>query len=263
MAQNITIAGASYEAVPSIIVPKTGGGEAEYHDMADPMSFLGKDVELVNDNLYFAEYTLADTAFNTWTPSSTAQVCVASVTKNSKFTATDLPNYEYYLCWECGCDPVYDGTQTLKALTTQSRAFLIQEIFRRPTSSTNIGNKNYNGDVCNSAFTQTFMRYYGTTTGSLTYTWSASYGFYFGLVASTFSSTTSDSPNINLKTPTMSARCSTTYLSTTNAGKIDKDASKCWIKGKLYRVKRNGWLRGATEQAVRLINDTPPYSANE
>lgn len=32
MAQNITIAGASYTAVPSIMVPKTGGGAALFVD---------------------------------------------------------------------------------------------------------------------------------------------------------------------------------------------------------------------------------------
>lgn len=35
MAQNVTIAGASYTAVPSIIVPKTGGGSAGFFDISD------------------------------------------------------------------------------------------------------------------------------------------------------------------------------------------------------------------------------------
>ena len=32
MAQNVTIAGASYSDVPSIVVPKTGGGTAVFTD---------------------------------------------------------------------------------------------------------------------------------------------------------------------------------------------------------------------------------------
>lgn len=35
MAQNVTIAGASYTAVPSITVPKTGGGTASFVDTTD------------------------------------------------------------------------------------------------------------------------------------------------------------------------------------------------------------------------------------
>lgn len=35
MAQNVTIAGASYSAVPAIDVPKTGGGTATYTDVSD------------------------------------------------------------------------------------------------------------------------------------------------------------------------------------------------------------------------------------
>lgn len=35
MAQNITLLGASYESVPSVILPKTGGGTAEFTDTSD------------------------------------------------------------------------------------------------------------------------------------------------------------------------------------------------------------------------------------
>lgn len=39
MAQNVTIAGASYAAVPSIQVPKTGGGTATYIDEDDVVTY--------------------------------------------------------------------------------------------------------------------------------------------------------------------------------------------------------------------------------
>lgn len=35
MSQNVTIAGASFSAVPSIVVPKTGGGSAQFTDVSD------------------------------------------------------------------------------------------------------------------------------------------------------------------------------------------------------------------------------------
>lgn len=35
MAQNVTVAGASYSAVPSVVLPKTGGGTATFTDVSD------------------------------------------------------------------------------------------------------------------------------------------------------------------------------------------------------------------------------------
>lgn len=35
MAQNVTVAGASYSAVPSVVLPKTGGGDAPFFDVSD------------------------------------------------------------------------------------------------------------------------------------------------------------------------------------------------------------------------------------
>lgn len=35
MAQNVTVAGASYSDVPSVVLPKTGGGLASFHDVTD------------------------------------------------------------------------------------------------------------------------------------------------------------------------------------------------------------------------------------
>ena len=35
MAQNVTVQGASYSAVPSVVLPKTGGGSASFFDVSD------------------------------------------------------------------------------------------------------------------------------------------------------------------------------------------------------------------------------------
>lgn len=35
MAQNITLLGASYSAVPAVVLPKTGGGTAQFDDTTD------------------------------------------------------------------------------------------------------------------------------------------------------------------------------------------------------------------------------------
>lgn len=259
MAQNITLMGANYPNVPSVLLPKTGGGTAQFYDMDGVMAWLGKDAELYLDNFYTKEFSLSETLYNGWTPSTTAKDIIASVTAGT-FSAANMSDYEYYIVWESGLDPVYTGSPTLKALTQLSRAYQVQEIFRRPSSWANIGADTFNGNACATVFGSSFLRYYGTTTGTSTYTWATSNGFYFTLTAATFSNSTAESPTVTVNTPKLSAKCSTTYLSTTNAGLIDQTATLGFITCKIYRVKRNGILRGIYEGTVDCINTPHTYA---
>lgn len=252
MSYDISIAGANYSAVPSIIVPQQGGGEAQFYAMNGAMDWLGKNAELFKPNFYLNEFTLYDTAFNGWTPSTTAKDILATATAGT-FSA-NLTDYEYYIVWKCGVDPVYTGTPTLKAHTLLTRAYEVQQIYKRPSNWANITADNFNGNVCGTMITQNFLRYYGSTTGTVTYSWNVSYGFYYTLTASTFSSSTSDTPTVTVKTPKLSARCSTTYMSTGNARLVDQLASKCWIACDIYRIKRDGILRGVHNEQVDFIN---------
>ncbi len=252
MPYDISIAGADFAAVPSIIVPQTGGGDAQFYAMNGDMDWLGRDAECINDNIYSKTDVLANTAFNGWTPSTTAKVIVTTATAGT--FAADLDDYEYYLVWECGVDPEYTGTPTLKAHTLLNRCYLVQQIMKRPSSWANIEAENFNGNACVTLFTPNFLRYYGTTTGSVTYSWSVSYGFYFAATAATFASSTADTTTVTIKTPTLSTRCSTTYFSTGNAALVDQDNSTFFIRGKIYRIKKTGILRGIYEKVVDLIN---------
>lgn len=42
MAQNITLLGASYTAVPAVVLPKTGGGTARFDDTTDATAGSGQ-----------------------------------------------------------------------------------------------------------------------------------------------------------------------------------------------------------------------------
>lgn len=223
-----------------------------YYDMSNPMSWLGKEVELLDDSVYSKSDTLANTGFNGWTPSTTASTIVTAV--NAKTFAADMANYQYYLIWECACDMAYTGTPTLKAHFLFSRAYLVQEITKRPSTFANVQNNVFDGNNCTSLYTANFLRYYGTTTGSITYSWSASYGVYFGATAATFSNSTSDAPNVTIKTPTLATRCSTTYFSTGNAAKVDQANSKWSMSGKLYRIKKDGIIRNIFAHVASLVS---------
>ena len=232
----------------------------QYYDMSGDMSWLGKGAELIGQSFYSKVDTLNNTDYNGWTPSTTAKACVASVTlSDAKFTATDVDQYAYYIFWECGCDIAYTGSPTLKALPTFSRALIVQNLVKRPDTMARIQAVDCNATVNQAAYTASFLRYYGTTTGSITYTWASSNGLYFTATAPTISSTTATAPTITPKTPVFNAKVSTTYMSTASANAIDQANTKWWIKGtKIYRVKRECFFDGIYRYFCGVINSTAP-----
>ena len=231
-----------------------------YYDMGGDFAWLGKGAELVGQDFYKKVDTLDNTLYNGWSPSTTAKAIVATVTlSDAKFTASDIDQYAYYIFWECGVDIAYTGSPTLKALPVFGRALIVQNLIKRPDSMANIQSTNCNATVNQAAYTASFLRYYGTTTGSITYTWASSNGLYFSATAPTISSTTAVSPTITPKTPVFNAKVSTTYMSTTSANAIDQEGSKWWIKGtKIYRVKRECFFDGIYRYMCGVVNSSAP-----
>lgn len=247
---DIEIAGASFLDVPAVDFPKSGGGLARFYDRSGELDWMGIEAELVNQ-VYSAEYDLTETTFPSWTPSTTAKAVVASKTAGT-FVA-DMVNYEYLLKWEFRADIVYNDGTTLKVAPETECAVLYQAIYRRPSSIANIESENFNNNACITYFTAPLLIYYNSS-GAKTFTWSASYGFYPGATAATFSSATANAPTVTIKTPTLNARCSTTYFSTSMAGNVDQANSKLSIVGTLYRVKKGSAIRAMYGSLVDLFN---------
>ena len=276
--QNITIAGASYTDVPAVDIAKTGGGTARFTDTSGTTAtaaevengkkfysadgtetlgtyawdFKGYKPELVNGNLYSFSASLADTDFATWTPATTASVIVAS-TNVGTFTA-DMVNYEYLLHWKCTFDGVYPSGTTMKAAPVREIGDLWQTILRRPNSVANLAASNFNGNGC-ITLNSTPLNVYYNTNGTLSYTYSISYGVYPAAVAATYSSSTSNTPTVTMKSPSYSARCNSSYFSTARAGDIDQDNSVIHIKGELWRVPKGAVSRSLYESLVDLYNN--------
>lgn len=201
-----------------------------------PYDYLGQEPEFVK-NLYSAQYLLKDTLYNGWTPSTTAKAIVASVTLQDTYSA-DMATYEYYLRWQFDSNIVYASGTTMKYAIDRECMELWQILAKRPSSRANITADNFNGNNCNTFISPGLMSYYDKN-GSYTYTWSASYGFYIGATAATFSNSTSDMPTVTIKTPTINARCSTTYFSTARAANVDQNNSKVAVRGELWRVAKD------------------------
>lgn len=227
---------------------------SQFHDMSGPLAWMGVDAELVT-SFTLADVKLINTSFNGWTASTTAKDILATRTVGT-FTATNMSDNEYVIEWETKIPIVIPDTATKKALPIYLAGYHVQGIIRRPSSYANIEASNSNSNVNVSLFTAgNFFRYYGSTTGSLTYTWNTSYGLYATVTANTLSNSTAESPVVTLKSPKVSARCSTTYMSTTNSNLIDQDKTIISQKCKVYRIKKRGFIRGCHDEIIRVVNE--------
>ena len=252
MAFDVTLQGASYTDVPSVILPQTGGGNAQFYAMNGPLAWMGVDAEFVT-TITLADVKLSATDFASWTPSSTAQDILATRTAGT-FSATGMDVNDYIICWETVIPIVYSSGYVDKARPLYLSAFHAQTIIRRASTMANILANNANSNINASAFTGgNFLRYYGSTQGTITYTWSTSYGFYGSVTANTLSSTTSNSPTVTLKTPKVTARCSTTYMSTGNAALIDQDKTLIKQKCYVYRIKKSGFYEGCFNYVMSMV----------
>ena len=200
---------------------------------AFPYSTFGLNFERIQ---YLTDKTvlLKDTDFATWTPSTTAKAIVASEVYGTY--ASQMLEYDYFLHWRSDARIVYNAGTTMKATVVRELVDIWQALIRRPNNVANLESENYNANVCATYFTAPLMVYYSTG-GTLSVTWSASYGFYPSATAATFSSSTSASPTVTIKTPALNARCNSSYLSVARAADVDMQKSSIRLTGELYRVQ--------------------------
>ena len=212
-------------------------------------TWMGHKPEFIK-NVLTEEVALEDTTYPDWTPSTTAKAIRA--TANADTFVADLVNYEYIIRWKISCNPIYTEGTVLKAATIRECLNTYQHIFKRPNSVTNIRDKNFNSNACVTVCSAPLAVYYKTDGTTITYTYSVSYGLYGALTAATFSSTTSNTPTVTVKKPTLNARCSTSYFSTAMAAAIDQENTKFKIVGDLYRIPKGGIVRTLYEELCDL-----------
>lgn len=270
MAQNITLLGASYQAVPAVLLPKTGGGTARFDDCtittaeaADVTAgkiFVAADGTITEGTgsgggggglvhvttFPTIEIPFADTAFNGWTPSTTAKAILATQTVGT-FTATDIADYDYFVRQRIYAHLVYiDGTSTAKGMFAFSCGENWNAQTRRSSTATTLNAGNINQNV-NEAVSTTYLNKYYNSAWTAIY--SSAYGIYPANTAQTLSSTSAASPTVTVKTAVINAKCNATYFSTTMAGKVDQDASTIKFAIDVYRAE-GGYLRHTVNHSL-------------
>lgn len=270
MAQTIVIQGATYSDVPAVDLP-TGNGTARFvdttpttataSDVLSPKIFfdangvqtngtlsfnwIGENPEYIKE-LYSLSTTLDQTSYASWTPSTTATTIKAAQTLSTTETL-DLANYEYIMYWISDCEIAYKSTWSaskgspLKALTLYT-----QVVFQRPSTVATAESETFNYTAAQQDLYYIAWLKYWSSSSAISMAYTTYSPCYISAVNSpTFSSTSSLTPTMTIKTPTLSARCSTTYFTTSNAGKVDQGNTTVKMKGYLYRVKRGS--SGATQ----------------
>lgn len=98
MAQNVTIAGASYTNVPRVDLPKTGGGTASFYDVSGNANIVASTATL--SNIDVAGYSTVSIE-----PTPTERKIVTS-------NGTVYPSGGYFLSSVIVAIPTYDGSVT-------------------------------------------------------------------------------------------------------------------------------------------------------
>ena len=215
-----------------------------------PYNPFGEAAELISTYAK-TTYALKDTLYNTWTPSTTAKAIVATATLETK--SLDLSNYEYFTKFVIDARTAYNSGTTLSGAVVHQVTAVFQYIYRKPSNFTNIASKTDNYNYCTTIYTAPLMDYYDTSNAhKLSYT--GSYGFYGAATAHIFNNPTSLTPTLTVKRPTLNARCSTSYFTTTMAGAVDKTNSTMAVWGYLYRCKKGSFGRAVWDDLITVYN---------
>lgn len=199
-------------------------------------NWMGENPEFVN-RIYSMSTTLDQTSYNGWTPSTTAKSIVASSTLSTK-QAVNLANYDYFFVWFCDCDVAYNSSWSPSAASCiREVSMRTQSVIRRPQSAS-VPTSTFSYNATQEALVGLyFCNYYSSASETgITFT-SYSPCYLSAITAFALSSTANDSINVTIKTPVLSARCNSTYFSTTNATKVDQANTTIKLVCDMYRVK--------------------------
>lgn len=217
------------------------------------LDWMGDEVEHVQE-FHRSKILLKDTSFPSWTPSKTASSIKATTSLSA--ISINLADYEYIVEWLWQMTAAYPAGQTMKVTPDRQIGAFYQSVHRRPGTLANFAAGNYTYNYVTALNTSSGYLIYYNSSGTRTFTTGNSYGIYCGSANATLSSTSSGTPNLTPKTPTISARCHDSYFSTTRAAEIDQDNTHIILVGNLYRMRvDSSAIRNMYKKVLAIYND--------
>ena len=283
MAQNITLLGASYSAVPAVELPKTGGGTARFddcsvvtavaEDVAQGKVFVANDgtvttgtasggggstslilgairpdSELVH-SYTFDQMLVADMGITKPSYTTTATTLKASETLGT--VSMDFNNYDYYVVERMLAKPVYNVTTKAKGRMEYNFISALYEIATIP-ANTFIAFDGTKLASRNTVITQNLYQrlFYFSSDSAVSVYSTAQNGTYFVIQSPSLIGTT-----LTVKSPAINIRGNTVYFTQTYWNAMT-DARYQYII-EVYRAPRgnlnlNGW--GGEQQGMHILD---------
>lgn len=276
MAQNVTIAGASYPSVPSIVVPKTGGGSAVFVDSSDadataadiltgktayvggvkltgtgsgggggvPFYAGGMNAELLET--HSESIKLSATNYPTMTMSTTQQTIKASVSGAFASQYASQQNCDLVIVQKAYVKHVYGSgaTNVYLVLDSLRETFYWYNRYQYKPGS-------YSSRSCNTS--NYYINYYDKN-GVINKVQN-SYGIYAS-VNSLSTSTSGANIRFTIASPTWYARASTSYETVENLSSLDTDATILEWLVQIFKVdERTTPLGGFLDEFDQAVVD--------
>ena len=281
MAQNITLLGASYADVPSVLLPKTGGGTAQFDDTtistnaASAGDIASGKLAYVNGvlltgtgsgggggsypwfgpgttyvgRIYDHTFNLKnDTTFDSWTASTTAGTIKAATASSSPADFSQTVNYEdtFWFVVRAVADCAYLSGATMKNTVRKISLYFFYCAYPYPSDVTHL-NAGTNNAISNINGNRSGVRYYGSTANKLLFGTSAQYGpMYTTAPTYTFDST---NMKMNVRLSAIQAKCNSTYFATSRKAEIDSANTNMVYTVDVYKTPGvNSFMSYYTEQ---------------
>lgn len=282
MSQNITLLGASYSDVPSVLLPKTGGGTAQFDDTtiatnaAAASDIAQGKLAYVNGSLVtgtnkggggggalkigvlrpdavldtswtYDKLIHADEGVTIPSYSTSSQTLKNSATLVSN-KSLDLTAYDYLVTQRWLAAPTYSSTSKGKGRQEYAVGAACYEISCVPASNVNVSD-NTSSSYFNAMgpLTPASMVVFWSSSSKLTLVSTNGYGIVEILTAPTYTTSTVGSPTITISSPKLFIRGSTNYLNSTYWGYITDIRYQYIIE--LWKIPRAGTVYGWGESS--------------
>ena len=221
--QNGTYTAPTGTAYSPVTVTVSGGGGA--CPWAGPNGTL---VQTYNN----VSYTLAQTGFATWTPSTTQTQILASQTLGT-ISIADYLTYDYYIVTEFDFVPVYLAGATLQATPERFVATYVSTRYGYFSTLSDLETGTLNGRG-GTTFVNAAAYIYYNNSGAEAMLSGNTNGIY---PANNYYPTTSGT-TMTVATPIVYAKCHASYFATDRAAELDQTKSKFTIATRVYKTER-------------------------
>ena len=246
--KNVTLWGQDFQNIPTISLPQTGGGWAQF--FADGYDWLGANAEEIKALTPY-QVKLSDTTFPTWTPTTTGTT-IKSRTANYDSFAVDMSKYEYSIVWNCLVDIIYNaGTTTNKIAQLRTGYVFVQQLFRRPSNNANLVSGNYNSNG-NCIIGRVLFRYKNASNVE-NVVFESAQGFYFGSPSVAFANATAMSTTANINTPSLIVRANDSYMPAAMFANVDQENTVFDMRGYVVRTEKDNFSSHQTRQLVEMF----------